>query len=423
MASLLETQPLLSQAKLDLARWLSDYYFTPLFDCAALFMPPGFRQRVRTAVALVPPRPGAAATLSDRQRQLLEYVGLTQAPRDMTELAARFGRRIESQVRSLIKAGLLLQVSQFERPRTGPKFVRRIAPTALGLAADIATPQWSRRFRQRTVLEALRLTPDGVELSDLRSRAPGITAPILESLEEEGLIRTWEERVVRDPLAHRSFQEGFAPPLTADQAEAVRQITASLVHSSPAKEPFLLHGITGSGKTEVYLQALKECVARGKRGIVLVPEIALEPQTVARFSARFPGRVAVLHSGLTPGEAYDEWWRIRAGEFDVVVGPRSALFAPQPDLGLIVIDEEHEPTYKQQDPPPRYHARAVALQMARTSGPVLVLGSATPDVESYVNGLQHRLRILELPDRPTSGGVAHAGRDRRGLPSVVVADL
>ena len=423
IAALLEAQPLLSRATLGLAHWLSDYYLTPLFDCAALFMPPGFRQRVRTAVALAPPRPGAAGVLTDRQRQLLEYVGLNQAPRDTAELAERFGRRIEAQVRSLVNSGHLLQISQFERPRTGPKFVRRIAPTALGLAADVATPQWSRRFRQRAVLEALRLTPEGVDHRDLRSRAGGTTAAALQSLEREGFVRTWEERVVRDPLAHRSFQEGFAPPLTVGQTEAVRQITAALADASPAKSPFLLYGVTGSGKTEVYLQALKECVARGKRGIVLVPEIALEPQTVARFSARFPGRVAVLHSGLTPGEAYDEWWRIRGGEFDVVVGPRSALFAPQPDLGLIVIDEEHEPTYKQQDPPPRYHARAVAVRMARATGSVLVLGSATPDVGSYVQALQHRLRLVELPDRPTNrSGTAGAG-DRRGLPSVVVTDL
>src|SRR5690606_29659826 len=137
---------------------------------------------------------------------------------------------------------------------------------------------------------------------------------------------------------------------------------------------FLLHGVTGSGKTEVYLRALERTVELGKRGIVLVPEIALTPQTVRRFAERFPGQVAVLHSGLSQGELFDQWHGIRDGRYAVVIGSRSAVFAPQPDLGLIVIDEEHEWTYKQSDQAPRYHAREAALSLAQLTGATLILG-------------------------------------------------
>ncbi|MBI4188499.1 MAG: primosomal protein N', partial [Chloroflexi bacterium] len=177
-----------------------------------------------------------------------------------------------------------------------------------------------------------------------------------------------------------------------------------------------LHGVTGSGKTEVYLQALAETVRLGKRGIVLVPEIALTPQTLERFASRFPGRVAVLHSRLSLGEQFDEWQRIREGKFDVVIGPRSALFAPQPDLGLIVIDEEHEWNYKQSDKSPHYHARDVAIKLGELTGAVVVLGSATPDVETFYHSQRGDYRRLELRERVTP-------TENSPLPRVEVVDL
>ena len=173
--------------------------------------------------------------------------------------------------------------------------------------------------------------------------------------------------------------------------------------------------MTGSGKTEVYLRALEEAVKLGRKGLVMVPEIAMTPQIIERFVSRFPGRVAVLHSQLTLGQQFDEWWRIRKGDFDVVIGPRSALFAPQPDLGLIIMDEEHEWSYKQDDSP-RYHAREAALKLGQLMKATVVLGSATPDVESYQRALLGRYKLLELADRvtPGSGSV---------LPQVEVVDL
>jgi primosomal protein N' (replication factor Y) len=192
-------------------------------------------------------------------------------------------------------------------------------------------------------------------------------------------------------------------------------------------QSFLLHGVTGSGKTEVYLTALQRAIDLGKRAIVLVPEIALTPQTVRRFAERFPGQVAVLHSGLSQGELFDQWHGIREGRYAVVIGSRSAIFAPQPDLGLIVIDEEHEWTYKQNDPAPRYHAREAAEKLAELTGAVLLLGSATPDVVSYQKALWGSHRLLELkervrPVRDADGNVLSV-HSSTVLPPVDVVDM
>jgi primosomal protein N' (replication factor Y) len=217
------------------------------------------------------------------------------------------------------------------------------------------------------------------------------------ALEALAVVRIEEVLDRRDPLRDLQLVQREAAQLVREQQTAADAIASAIDRADGAG--MLLQGVTGSGKTEVYLAALDHAVAQGKRAIVLVPEIALTPQTVRRFSERFPGRVGVLHSGLSLGEAYDEWHAIEGGAYDVVVGSRSAIFAPQPDLGLIVIDEAHEWTYKQQDPAPRYDSRTVAMQISAVSGAVTVFGSATPDAERWYAGAEGDLELLELPSR------------------------
>jgi primosomal protein N' (replication factor Y) len=233
----------------------------------------------------------------------------------------------------------------------------------------------------------------------------GTTAGTLKTLEKRGAITI-------QPMAVRRTAVGVAtgepiPTLTPHQAEVLADIESV---SQPTT--FLLHGVTGSGKTEVYLRAIADVLDRGGGAIVLVPEISLTPQTVRRFQARFGDTVAVLHSNLGDGERYDEWQRIRSGSARVVVGARSAIFAPVESLGLIIIDEEHEGSYKQ-DKQPRYHARSVAEMRAKLEGCSLILGSATPCLESYVAAQQGRYRLLEMPDRVAS----------RPLPPVAIVDM
>ncbi len=239
----------------------------------------------------------------------------------------------------------------------------------------------------------------------LLASLPRFTGPdtaALRRLEARGLVAI-EQRVVRRAPVHVSVgAERPQPALTADQQAAVTAIGAA----TPG-EPLLLHGVTGSGKTEVYLRAAEETLARGRSVIVLVPEIGLTPQIVGRFVARFGDTVAVLHSRLGQGERHDEWLRLRRGEARVCVGPRSAVFAPLDDIGLIVVDEEHDASYKH-EADPRYDARRVAAFRARQHGAVLVAGTATPRPESF-----HRLKRIRLPERV----------DGQGLPPVEVVDM
>ena len=211
------------------------------------------------------------------------------------------------------------------------------------------------------------------------------TSASLRLLGQLGLVKVSVRAKRRDPLAGRTILPSQPLPLNAEQASALAVITEGRrANGGSAPLPVLLYGVTGSGKTEVYLQAIARELAEGRGAIVMVPEIALTPQTVMRFASRFGNRVAVLHSALSDGERYDEWHRIRSGEARVVVGPRSAVWAPVNDLGLIVVDEEHESSYKQ-DETPCYHARDVAVLRGAIEGVKVVLGSATPSLESWLN--------------------------------------
>jgi primosomal protein N' (replication factor Y) len=244
--------------------------------------------------------------------------------------------------------------------------------------------------RQRAALEALR----GGELSarELAS-AVGADRQTLRRLERRGLLATRDSRLRRAPGGSTLKAPAERPKLLPEQQAAVGALVAALDGETGAPREQLLHGVTGSGKTEVYLAAVEAALERRRGAIVLVPEIGLAPQAVARFRARLGDRFAVLHSALSAGERFDEWQRLRSGEASVCVGPRSAVFAPVRDLGLIVIDEEHDPSYKQEGDP-TYDARAVARRRAEISGAVLVAGTATPRPESWLE-----LPRLELPKR------------------------
>ena len=219
------------------------------------------------------------------------------------------------------------------------------------------------------------------------------TPATLRGLAEKGVISIAPRTARRDPLAGRNVLPTKPLPLNP-----LQQAALDVICNSSASRPILLHGVTGSGKTEIYLQAIAQMLEEGKGAIVLVPEISLTPQTVRRFAGRFGDRVAVLHSALSDGERYDEWHRIRTCAARVVVGPRSAVFAPVANLGLIVVDEEHDSSYKQEETP-RYHARDVAVMRARLEGARVVLGSATPSLESWLNAQMGKYALASVPAR------------------------
>ncbi|MBK8901460.1 MAG: primosomal protein N' [Anaerolineaceae bacterium] len=271
------------------------------------------------------------------------------------------------------------------------------------------------QLRQATtyhdILKLLARAAQPVSLSEIYAETKA-TITHLRKLAKLDLIRFGSEEVWRDPLADRDFVPAEAPMLTTDQARVWGRIKMAVIRAEEAMEegdeftvdaptPILLHGVTGSGKTEIYMRAIDYAINEGQQAIVLVPEIALTPQTVRRFAARFPGRVAVLHSRLSDGERYDTWRRARQGLFDIVVGPRSALFTPLPNLGVIILDEEHDPSYKQTPPvpPPYYHTREAAIALAQIVGATVIMGSATPDIVTYHKAQSGRFHLLELQKR------------------------
>src|SRR5699024_3456821 len=221
----------------------------------------------------------------------------------------------------------------------------------------------------------------------------------LQSLIKKGLLKKVKVKIYRNPFDYDSIQQTAPLTLTNEQQTAMKPIKKSIQQKEHSV--YLLHGVTGSGKTEIYLQAIHDVIQKGKEAIVLVPEIALTPQMVRRFKGRFGSNVAVLHSALSAGEKYDEWRKIQRKEVQVVVGARSAIFAPFENLGIIIIDEEHETTYKQEETP-RYHARDVAIKRASLHGCPVVLGSATPTLESFARAKKDVYTLLTLEQRTNS---------------------
>ncbi len=418
ISGLITSFPLLSLAHLELVFWLNKYYLSPLFDAVALMLPPGFERRLATFLQLLPDH----VNLSQLNPEQIQVIRLLENKDrvDIRELERKFGKKkTESITQQLLRRCLMVKSQQLEETKVKPKLVTHLKlQIDPGEAeAEVIRLRKAKADKQAAVLEFLIKRPQPVPLAELR-KSIACQKVVIESLKNRGLISVVEVEVRRDPLAHLRIAPILPPKLTSSQEAAWQRIQSCIVQRNLHRSPsvFLLHGVTGSGKTEIYLRALAEFVAQGKRGICLVPEIALTLQTIERFASRFPGRVAVIHSGLSLGEQFDEWHRIKEGGCDVVIGPRSALFAPQSDLGLIVIDEEHEWTYKQSDKSPRYHARDVAIKLAELTGAVVILGSATPDVETFYRAQQGEYQLVEIKERITPYGPSP-------LPEVEVVDL
>ncbi|HET8862398.1 MAG TPA: primosomal protein N' [Solirubrobacterales bacterium] len=355
-----------------------------------------------------------------RRRALGVIVGLAESSELPPERLAEPLEALEAGVPAeLVRLGLWVAAEYCSTPSRGLQLVLPPGTGAAGqrvrsrseLRAEISAAgeealSGSGRLgaKQRAVLEALAASE--MSAGELAA-AVGSDRQVLRRLEERELITTRSSQLRRGTAAIGVGAAAARPRLLGEQERAVTEIVAALDGETGVARRLLLHGVTGSGKTEVYLAAVEAAIARGRGAIVLVPEIGLAPQAVARFRARLGDRFAVLHSALSPGERYDEWLRLRSGEANVCVGPRSAIFAPVHDLGLIVIDEEHDSSYKQEGDP-TYDARAVARRRAEECGAVLVAGTATPRPESWLE-----LPRLELPRRV----------DGLGMPPVEVLDM
>ena len=423
-----DTGPLLTETQLSLARWISRHYMCPLFEAAAMMLPPGGRVRPKTYLSLSPDFgiPGVDGdeelSLTPAQRRALEYVR-SKGKVDQERLIEALGQGARAALGRLVDREIIVRSIATRRPTIARKY-RDYAGLAPDAPPDL--PQWlpkatHRAPRQAAFLSRLLENGSPISLADARKE---YGASAVNALLAKGWIHKERVAVDRDPLAGKAFSTSPPATLTPRQESVASQIRSILEGTTSHPRTVLVQGVTGSGKTEIYLDAVQHCLKLGKRAVVLVPEISLTHQTVERFAARFPGQVAVLHSGLSMGERFDQWWKIKQAQYGVVIGSRSAIFAPLPDLGLVVIDEEHEWTYKQHDATPRYHTREVALRLAELTGAAVLLGSASPDVVSYYKALQKDFRLLTLPERVVVNGKgASPSRSNAPLASVQVVDM
>ncbi len=411
----LEREASVPEELLGLARWISRYYVAPLGLTLKSMLPVVLSDRTREIVRLTEAgervlEPGAGAGgVSARDAEFLACLQGAGGRATTRSLGRALGRRSPwPQIRRLRAAGFIEHLTT--PPRQARAMTRKVVRLARWIP-DLVTREelFHGAPRQRECFEFLEASGGVHDLAGLQKQAR-FSRSVIQGLSKKELVRIEDVEVIRDPFQGQEPEEAVDHTLSEGQRRAVDALLAGI--DGAPRLPFLLHGVTGSGKTLVYIHLLREVVeTRGAGAVVLVPEISLTPQTVRRFRSWFRDDVAVLHSRLSPGERYDQWRQIRAGKRRIVVGARSALFAPIQRLGAIIVDEEHESSYKQSDAP-RYHARDVAVVRARLAGALCVLGSATPSLESWQNARVGKFRILTLPER--IGG--------RPMPAVEVVD-
>ncbi len=411
--SLQENRSLLSRELLELAHWISDYYFAPLGEVLRACFPPNTQIGSSRHVSLtVKGREGlqkgsAANLLNTADQQLLEFL----AERDsfeIKEIKKRLGETwSDRRLRRLSGEGWVEYTHQLPDSIPGEK---------LQLAVSLVE-NWQERMAssrltslQQIVIERLASETSPLLLVRLLEEL-SLSQTTVRSLERKGLALISAKRVQRDPFkALGDFVTSGRPIHTQEQRAALGELSRALEEEKFS--PYLLHGVTGSGKTEIYLTLIEQLLSQGKSSLVLMPEIGLTPRAAAEFRACLGEKVAILHSGLSEGERHDEWWRIQRGEARVVIGTRSAIFAPLRDLRLVVVDEEHDPSYKQQESP-HYHGRDTAMMRAKLNQALVILGSATPAVESFYNARSGKYHFLQLRSRV----------QERPLPQVQLVDM
>ncbi|MBI5953002.1 MAG: primosomal protein N' [Chloroflexi bacterium] len=407
---LLDPAPVLTPPQLGLAIRMAESTLNPLASIVSLMLPTGLSQQADISYEIRDTSyEEKTSVIATRLLKLLKERGVLRGRQIDTHFAKVDWRKTAG---VLVKKGILSSKHVLPAPRVRPKYLRVAQLSVPPEEAEAEMPNLGTKqtlARRQAALRFLIQQPDAINLSWVYAET-GCKLADLQELEERGLIRLFENEIFRDPLGKLEVNREIGNQvleLTPEQASALDEITLSVKRLT-----YLLYGITGSGKTEIYLRAAEETIKRGKQVIILVPEIALTPQAVRRFLSRFPGQVGLVHSKLSEGERYDTWRRARSGKLKVIIGARSALFTPLPNIGLIVVDECHDSSFYQSDPP-HYHAVTAAQDYARLCGAVCVLGSATPTVEQRFQAENGQLTKLELPRRIVE----------TGLPPVQIVDM
>ena len=385
---LLDEAPLIDPPMLRFYRWISDYYLHPLGEVIKTGLPPGLQLKSELILSLT--QDGTESLVQGGsepiQEKVFKEIGRCGrvSLRKMLKDSPGVSR---SQIFSWKRKGLLHIAPGIEGKEVKPKFEKVVRYQESNVTQRISK-------KQADILDWVKEKGD-ISYSELSKRFKSPSKAI-QSLETKGLLLLSRREVCRDLSVRSEFKPYPKPEPTPDQEAVLVEILKG-IHSKRFS-PFLIYGVTGSGKTEIYLRAIEEILLRGQEAIVLVPEISLTPQLLSRFKDRFGENLALLHSGLGRGERYDQWRRIWKGEVKIAMGARSAIFAPFKNVGIIIADEEHDPSYKQEEKL-KYHARDVAVVRAKQAEATLLLGSATPSLESFYNAEKGKFRLLRLPER------------------------
>ena len=400
LSDCLDDNPTFSDELLTLTKWMSEYYLSSWGEALRCAAPAAIRTRQNRVVHSLATDEQIANMRQSRQTEILSVLREEDAL-SLHQIARRIGEgvsRLRPALSALQEKGLVeLKSNVQSKARTQTVSVVSLAKPVSEVEEQIPQLEANRAPKQAEMLRLLIDCDDETLTTTELTKRANTSLTGLQSLEGKGFVHLESVQIVRNPMSLDPVAATQPLTLNPDQATALEAIQGTI--ESDRRELFLLHGVTGSGKTEVYMQAMASVLGRGKQVIVLVPEISLTPQTVSRFVGRFGARVSVLHSNLSDGERYDQWQQIKSGAADIVVGPRSAIFAPFPNLGLIVIDEEHETSYKQDTAHPFYHARDVAVKRSELANCPLILGSATPSLESFYHAEQGQYSPLTLPSR------------------------
>lgn len=407
--AVLDDSPIIQPDMMSVCAWIADYYCCSLGEALHGTVPAGIAVRTAKQYSLLTNNI-APGRFTDAQRIIIAAL---HSNGTLTE--AQLKKQLDSpnlkkDLQSLVRRNLLAEETIVLEERITVQHETWLALPETRPLSTAELIHLQRRAPKQAALYLDLYRNAGELLAQTLYMQHGASSTTAHTMEEKGLIRIVKKEFYRSPITNTlpSSAEKFG--LNSQQSAAYDVIAQTIDQQQYAT--FLLQGITGSGKTEVYLHVMEHALAQGKSAIMLVPEISLTPQTVGRLIARFDQNIAVLHSGLSAGERFDEWRRVQRGEVQIVVGARSAVFAPLKNLGLIVVDEEHDASYKQSDTP-RYHARDVAIVRAQQNNAVCILGSATPSVESYQNSEIGKSTRLELLKRATSGN----------LPEVEIVDM
>jgi len=400
----LDDKPLLSTTMLKLCQWISKYYFAPLGLVIKSALPAGINMKSLTIVRVL----GARGKEQGVEEVDSEYKGLDKLEKKIYEFIKERGEASIPRIQKELKLNQIYYPIKVLRTKgLVETYIKLKGPMTYSLKIKYARTNFKKedfknllkefKVRSKKECEVLRIAIEQGEmpLKDLISKT-SCSSSTIKSLKNKGLLEIYEKKVLRDPYKEFSFEKTEHFPLNNDQTYALNSILEQVNKNEFCS--ILLHGVTGSGKTEVYIQAINHVIANGKKAIVLVPEISLTPQLISRFKSRFGEKVAVLHSALMPGERFDEWQRIYKGIADIAIGARSAIFAPFENLGLIVVDEEHDSSYKQEEVP-CYNARDTALVRGKLQRCTVILGSATPSLESFYNAKIGKYNYQKLESR------------------------